>query len=134
MRIAKEAVVACPDRSAALRIRKGLEASFSCSYVVPANASWTTCLDSQEAKPEDVSQALDDAELSNVGPHASRKNTRNTLSLFKVRWSMLMCVLVQGHEDGSGPGLRGSQCVQENLVCPNFNAVRSSGLFLPGRQ
>ena len=41
--------------------------------------TWSAQVLAEEARPEEVSQALDDVELSNVGPHAPRHDLRFVL-------------------------------------------------------
>ncbi|CAE7599444.1 nadsyn1 [Symbiodinium natans] len=109
--------------SAALRIRKGLE----------------------EAKPEDVSQALDDAELSNVGPHVMKMavvqagNDVMTLGMQHKAWIQesqhKLSMLVRGQEEAMAAKKKlaaANAILHNNVVSQNEKAKKVVATFLGG--
>lgn len=109
--------------SAALRIRKGLE----------------------EAKPDEVSQALDDVELSNVGPHVMKMAVVQagsdvmTLGLQHKAWiqesQLKLSVLVRGQEEAMAAKKKlaaANAVLHNNTVSQNEKAKKVVATFLHG--
>eukprot|EP00439_Symbiodinium_sp_Y106_P084667 s82_g26.t1 len=109
--------------SAALRIRKGLE----------------------EARPEEVSQALDDVELSNVGPHVMKMAVVQaggdvmTLGLQHKAWiqesQLKLSMLVRGQEEAMAAKKKlaaANAVLHNNTVSQNEKAKKVVATFLHG--